>query len=84
MKLSAVTRRGSRKDFYDIAALLPLHPLPELLEWFAEKFHRSEPMMVIRSLVYFDDAEAEGEVASLDGTEWEAVKEALTAAVAAL
>jgi hypothetical protein len=41
-------------------------------------------MMVIRSLVYFDDAEGEAEVAALDGTSWERVKETIKAAVAGL
>jgi len=57
MKLAAITKRGSKKDFFDIAVLLRDRPLDKLLDYYSQKFPTHKPFMVIRSLGYFDDAE---------------------------
>lgn len=57
MKLKAVVQRGSKKDFFDIYFLLQKMPLERLLELFKKKFTQHETFHVIKSLLYFDDAE---------------------------
>lgn len=57
MKLDAVTKRGSKKDFYDIHFLLEKMSLPEILDLYARKFEHSTLFHVIKSLTWFEDAE---------------------------
>lgn len=84
MKLAAVTNRGARKDFYDLVLLAEIHGLPQLLEWYGEKFPGYDLFPVIRSLTWFADAEGEPDPVLLRALRWSEVKEFLTRAVAAL
>ncbi len=81
MKLNAIANRGSKKDFYDVLELLERHTLPELLDFFSSKYRASDPFTVIRSLVWFEDAEQEPDPVSMAGRTWEDVKEGVIAAV---
>ena len=84
MKLNAITNRGSKKDFFDLAMLLESHTLQELLDLYCRKYSVSNPFMAIRSLAWFDDAEAEPDPESLTSLSWPAVKATISAAVASL
>ncbi|MCX6878481.1 MAG: nucleotidyl transferase AbiEii/AbiGii toxin family protein [Verrucomicrobia bacterium] len=84
MKLNAITNRGSKKDFFDLAMLLERRTLPELLEACCRKYSASNKFMVIRSLAWFDDAEAEPDPESLTNLSWPAVKATISAALASL
>jgi predicted nucleotidyltransferase component of viral defense system len=57
MKLSAITGRGTRKDFYDLYVLLQQYSLKDMLNWHDEKFNSDNSWMVIKSLQYFVDAD---------------------------
>lgn len=57
MKLDAVTKRGSKKDFYDMYYLFERFTPHQILEWYNNMFQHSTSMHVIRSLTYFEDAE---------------------------
>jgi hypothetical protein len=60
MKLSAIARRGTKKDFVDIYALgRRADSLQPLLKWYREKFATEDLVHVLVSLAYFDDAERE-------------------------
>lgn len=59
MKLSAVSQRWAKKDFFDIYELLQEYSLAEMISWYQIKYPNTDPTHVIRSLVYFDDAEGE-------------------------
>ena len=74
MKLSAITNRGSKKDFFDLAQLLHSFELRELLDFYCQKFPQYDPLFVIRSLSYFDDAELEPDPLMLTRLSWEEVK----------
>ena len=77
MKLSAVTQRGSKKDFYDVYFLCKCHrPLPELLKLYQQKFSVTDIGPVLYSLVYFDDADQEPDPLLFEKVSWEQVKEA--------
>lgn len=75
MKLDAVTKRGSKKDFFDIYFLLQKMPLQEILDLYNEKFQHSTLFHVIKSLIYFDDAEEQADPVVFDpSVRWETVK----------
>jgi hypothetical protein len=57
MKLDAVTKRGSKKDFVDMYYLFDLFSPHQILEWYNNMFKHSTSFHVIRSLTYFEDAE---------------------------
>jgi predicted nucleotidyltransferase component of viral defense system len=57
MKLKAIAQRGSKKDFFDMYYLIEILPLQEIIRLFSEKFRQQEIFHVIKSLVYFEDAE---------------------------
>ena len=75
MKLSAITNRGAKKDFFDLYFLLQRYDLPTLLSFFVEKYPQQELFFVLKSLLYFDDAEIEIDPEMLVPLTWEEVKE---------
>ena len=75
MKLSAVANRGRKKDFIDIARLLDLFSLGEMLALYKSKFSVSEVSFPLRGLMYFDDAEDDPMPEMIDGNlTWDGVK----------
>lgn len=83
MKLGAICGRGARKDFYDIACLLERCSLQQMLAWYRAKHPNNELFPVLKSLVYFDDAEDQPEPHMLWPIAWGEVKERIAGAVAA-
>lgn len=57
MKLDAVTKRGSKKDFFDMYYLFERFTPQQILQWYNQMFRHSTSFHVIRSLTYFEDAE---------------------------
>jgi hypothetical protein len=84
MKLAAVTNRGAKKDFYDLHTLIEHLGLPQLLEMYQAKFPQHDPMIMLRSLSYFEDAEDQEAPESLLGLSWEDVKDGIATAVRAM
>lgn len=84
MKLNAISNRGSKKDFYDIAALLSHFPLQSMLEYYRAKYRPASLMMVVRSLAWFDDAEAEPDPISLRPESWASVIGQISSAIRTL
>ena len=81
MKLSAVANRGRKKDFIDVARLLDVFPLDQMLSFYKERFSVSELSFPLRGLMYFDDAEEDPMPEMLDGNlTWENVKKRVVAA----
>lgn len=81
MKLGAVAGRGAKKDFWDIDRLLRQYTLAEMIQFYTQKYPRSDPGQVVRSLVYFEDAEEQENPIDLQGTDWALVKMRITSAV---
>ncbi len=77
MKLSALVGRGSKKDFVDVAALLESIDLSLMLDWYQRKYPASDPFIVMKSLTWFDDAEAEPDPVFLKSQNWEEIKEVI-------
>ena len=81
MKLSAVANRGRKKDFIDVARLLDVFSLDQMLSLYKEKFSVSELSFPLRGLMYFDDAEEDPTPEMLDSNfTWENVKKTVVAA----
>ena len=62
MKLAAISGRGSRKDFSDLYMILQNEPaLEAYFEWLPRKYgaSRINTYHILKSLIYFDDAETE-------------------------
>lgn len=84
MKLSAIGRRGEKKDFVDLYAVSERgFSLSELLEMYREKFDVRDVGHVLRSLTYFDEAEQAPMPAMLLDLDWGRVKEELRRCVEA-
>lgn len=81
MKLQAITGRGSRKDFVDLAFLLERYRLAEMLGLYRQKYPDGSEYLVLRSLTYFDDAEEEPMPRMLVELGWEEVKKRIKEAV---
>jgi hypothetical protein len=82
-KLQTVGMRGSRKDFIDIYFLLEKYSLQELLETTREKYVESDysETHILKSLIYFIEAENQPMSRMHKDVSWEEVKTAITAAV---
>jgi hypothetical protein len=81
MKLGAISNRGAKKDFYDLHTLLKEIGLDEILRCYALKFPNHDPMIPLRSMIYFEDAEATETPKSLVKTTWAKVKAEIQKAV---
>lgn len=84
MKMSALTNRGSKKDFIDVAALLEVDHLKTWLAHFEEKYPDTDVFTVIKSLTWFEDAEMEPEPKLLYPQSWESIKCKISEAVVSL
>ena len=75
MKLSAIASRGSRKDFVDLYFIInKFRSLNEYLQLYIKKFQNRDIGHVIRSLVYFEDAESEFEIVCRSSYQWKELK----------
>ena len=81
MKLGAVSGRGAKKDFWDIATLLDLYTMDEMLDFYKKKYTSDDIGFIVRSLVYFEDAELQSDPVSLKNIAWTDVKGKIAAAV---
>jgi len=79
MKLSAITNRGTKKDFIDLYYLLKHYSLEQMVSFYTTKYGESSVFMVLKSLTYFDDAELDVSPNVLDRTiNWSTIKNTIT------
>lgn len=74
-KISAITSRGAKKDFFDLVEILKHMPLESVLSLFEEKYPSAERFMAMKSLSWFEDAEMEPDPMVLNELCWPNVKE---------
>jgi len=78
MKIDAISSRGSKRDFVDLYFILKKFNLglKEFFKYFEEKYSKENYNIyhILKSLVYFEDAEREPELNMLDQFSWENVK----------
>jgi predicted nucleotidyltransferase component of viral defense system len=84
MKLNAIAGRGSKKDFIDVYQLLKDFSLVEMLAFYSQKYPNGSEFMVLKSLLYFDDAEIEPDPIMLIPISWNQVKERIINEVKAI
>lgn len=83
MKLDAVSSRGSKKDFIDLYFLLDKRSLSSLFNIFDKKFKQIDynKAHILKSLVYFKQAETEPMPIMIRPVKWSQVKKELVRAV---
>ena len=79
MKVDAISNRGSKKDFIDFYFLLKEYSLKEVLSFFDKKYQEIEysHLHILKSLIYFQDAEDDPMPLMLKGADWDEVKKEL-------
>ncbi len=75
LKLNAVKGRGVKKDFWDVAKLLQSYSMNDLFQFYRDRYNYDDTFALIRSIVYFIDAEDNPDPVGLDGVTWADVKE---------
>jgi len=79
MKLEAIASRGLKRDFFDLYTICQLTDwnLKKVVDLTVKKYQRqnSDLPHLLKSLVYFDDAETKPERAKIVDSTWEKVKE---------
>lgn len=79
MKVAAVSDRGTRRDFIDLYFVIKMKKilsLHEILKLYDKKFNllKQNKIHILKSLVYFDDAEKEMMPKMLKNVSWKEVK----------
>ena len=74
LKLNAVKGRGAKKDFWDIEKLLQHYTLDNLLHFYKKRYLYDDTFAVMRSIIYFTDADEEADPEILEKKSWEEVK----------
>jgi Nucleotidyl transferase AbiEii toxin, Type IV TA system len=77
MKLTAIARRGAKKDFFDLYFLLERYYLAQLLELLEQTLPNIDPFHIVKSLTYFEDAEKELNPEMLIKVSWQTVKKTI-------
>jgi len=82
-KLQTIGMRGSKKDFIDLYFLLQQFSLETFLEQIKKKYEESDysETHILKSLIYFDDAETQPIPRLHQDVSWNKVKETLVSAV---
>ncbi len=81
MKFSAITGRGSRKDFIDLFFLLQKYTLIDIMNFYMQKYPDGAEFLVLRSLSYFKDAELQAMPYMFADVTWDEVKEKIQSEV---
>lgn len=76
MKILAISDRGSKKDFVDLFILLKTYSFNNILEYFSEKYkdYNYNKLHILKSLVYFSDADLDPEPVYINPIDWKEVK----------
>lgn len=77
MKLNAIAGRGTKKDFIDLYFLLKEFSLSELIEFYQKKYTKHSQFQMIKSLIYFEDAEIYPQPKMFLEFNWEDCKETI-------
>jgi len=81
MKMIAISMRGKRRDFVDSYYLLKTFTLDEIIKLTLKKYPSYQPMVILKGLIYFKDAEEDDVSRKIkifdDSYSWDAVKSKL-------
>jgi len=59
MKMIAISTRGKRRDFIDTYYLLKKFSIVQIIDFTLEKYPSYQPLVILKGLIYFADAEEE-------------------------
>lgn len=76
-KVYVILGPGSKKDFYDLYYLFKDFTLKEIVEGYQRKYGNFYASMIIRSIIWFDDAENQPDSEVFDQTTREEVKSSI-------
>lgn len=76
MKIDTISSRGSKKDFVDIYFLMKKYSLNQLISFFEEKYKNIQynKLHILKSLIYFDDADSDPDPLMVLDFNWEEIK----------
>ncbi len=79
MKIDAVSSRGSKKDFVDIYFLLKKYSMSDLIGFFEQKYKSIQfnKLHILKSMVFFSDAETEPMPVMIQRGDWKEMKQAI-------
>ena len=83
MKINAIMGRGTRKDFIDLYVLLQHYSLPQIMDFYRQKYPEFSEYRALLSMTYFDDAEMQDMPLMFIDTPWEAMRTSIIQAVEA-
>ena len=78
MKIAAISDRGAKKDFIDLYFIIKIEKkltLKECLELYDKKFNtlKQNKIHILKSLLYFEDAEKQAGIKMIKKVEWQEV-----------
>jgi len=77
MKLNAIIGRGSKKDFIDLFFILKDYSLATIMGFYTKKYNDGSAFLVLKSLIYFEDAEIEEMPFMFNNITWQIVKDSI-------
>lgn len=82
-KLITISARGSKKDFIDLYQILQSYSLPQLFTLLDKKYENVDynHIHILKSLIYFEDADVQPMPRMHIEAEWEDIKHEITNAV---
>lgn len=83
MKVSAISSRGSKKDFIDLFEILEVYSFDEVYKAFLKKYEGIEfnETHIIKSLTYFADADKDPDPVFIKNMIWEDTKKGIISAI---
>jgi hypothetical protein len=78
MKLEVISKKGRKKDFWDIAEILKLSSLSELLTLYSKKYPYNSVADVKQGLINFSRSDLEPDPICLKNRSWEEIKKEIT------
>lgn len=77
MKISAITGRGRKRDFTDLYFLIKQFSLSQILGFYEQKYPDGNRFLVMKSLLYFADAEEDEDPVLFQPADWAIVKKTI-------
>ena len=74
MKVAAITGRGSKKDFVDMYFLLQNYKMAQIIDFYESKYSDASLYLALKSLAFFEDADAQPMPKMLKACQWQEVK----------
>jgi hypothetical protein len=85
MKISAIANRWSKKDFWDIAlcfnTTIPNYSIQKLINLYTARYKTNDITHILRSLIYFDDADIQPDPIAYIPITWTQIKKHITDAM---